>query len=222
MSSPYDTSLFPLALPVRSITSSVHFTMRYPMCSVLIYSVVFTRAISVPSYTLLAFPWRSLVPPYSQLSNKPWAEAQPWLKRNAGLTPNSLHNLACVPPSSLYVRVSVPRGLLCAFSRTFPVRSQRISLAFPCIACPFCQAFRRVFQCVPWSVPPFLLVTIRASSLGFLRSSRTLFLTLALTLEIARISLTPPPQVSPFTFISSPTEICSRNSVFVSRASCSH
>lgn len=128
----------------------------------------------------------------SILSNKPWAEAQPWLKRNAGLTPNSLHNLACVPPSSLYVRVSVPRGLLCAFSRTFPVRSQRISLAFPCIACPFCQAFRRVFQCVPWSVPPFLLVTIRASSLGFLRSSITLFLTLALTLEIARITLTPP------------------------------
>lgn len=152
-SSPVRYLLIP---PVRCIASSVQFIMRYPMCFVLTFIVGFSRAISVfPDIFLL----RSLCVPlaFPHTLNSQTNPGPTFNLGWTGLTPNSPHNLARVPPeftvSSSKKDLRVPRGLLYAFSRTFPVRSQCISLAFPCAAYPFCQAFRRVFRCALSCVP---------------------------------------------------------------------
>jgi len=137
-SSPVRYLLIP---PVRCIASSVQFIMRYPMCFVLTFIVGFSRAISVfPDIFLLrslcvpfAFPLRSsCVPSYSQLTNKPWADVQPWL--------NWVDTQQSAQPRTCSTRVYFK------FIQKRPEGSSRASLCvFSCLPC----AFPVHFTCVP-------------------------------------------------------------------------
>lgn len=149
---------------VCSITSSVHFIMRYPMCSILTCSVVITRyfplyvplrppcihALPYVYHTNLFcrdYPYGLCIPSSSNSQTNPGPTLNLGWIVPLGWRPSVCKTSHAFPQVNCMLRCRLPKGFFARFLRPSVWVPSPFSLHS--LACQLCQAFRSVFPCIP-------------------------------------------------------------------------